>query len=78
MFRSFLDTSIVDQVNKHRSSDAYEYTISWNSLMLNVVFVTKIVTNLAVLEIKDDKFYLLERAPGVSVEEIQKATEGTG
>ena len=39
--------------------------------------VTKIVTNLAVLEIKDNKFYLLERAPGVSVEEIQAATEGT-
>lgn len=39
--------------------------------------VTKVVTNLAVLEIKDDQFYLLERAPGVSVEEIQNATEGT-
>lgn len=39
--------------------------------------VTKIVTNLAVLEIKDNKFHLLERAPGVSVEEIQAATEGT-
>ncbi|WP_272150880.1 CoA transferase subunit B [Tenacibaculum aiptasiae] len=39
--------------------------------------VTKIVTNLAVLEIKDNAFHLLERAPGVSVEEIQKATEGT-
>jgi len=39
--------------------------------------VTKIVTNLAVLEIKDNAFHLLERAPGVSVEEIQNATEGT-
>ncbi|MEZ4857266.1 MAG: CoA transferase subunit B [Flavobacteriaceae bacterium] len=38
--------------------------------------VKKIVTNLAVLEIKDGKFYLLERAPGVSVEEIIAATEG--
>ncbi len=38
--------------------------------------VTKIVTNLAVLEIKNNAFHLLERAPGVSVEEIQKATEG--
>lgn len=38
--------------------------------------VKKIVTNLAVLEIKDNKFYLLERAPGVSVEEIKAATEG--
>jgi 3-oxoacid CoA-transferase subunit B len=35
------------------------------------------VTNLAVLEVTDKGFKLLERAPGVSVEEIQKATEGT-
>ena len=39
--------------------------------------VTKVVTNLAVLEIKNNEFYLLERAPGVSVEVIQNATEGT-
>ncbi len=39
--------------------------------------VTKVVTNLAVLEIKDDAFHLLERAPGVSVDEIKAATEGT-
>ncbi len=38
--------------------------------------VTKIVTNLAVLEVRNGKFYLLERAPGVSVEEIEAATEG--
>ncbi|WP_299105422.1 3-oxoacid CoA-transferase subunit B [uncultured Tenacibaculum sp.] len=38
--------------------------------------VTKIVTNLAVLEIKDNAFHLLERAPGVSVAEIEAATEG--
>jgi 3-oxoacid CoA-transferase subunit B len=39
--------------------------------------VKKVVTNLAVLEIKNNAFYLLERAPGVSVEEIIAATEGT-
>ena len=39
--------------------------------------VTKVVTNLAVLEVKDQQFHLLERAPGVSVQEIQEATEGT-
>ena len=39
--------------------------------------VKKVVTNLAVLEIKDGAFHLLERAPGVTVEEIQAATEGT-
>jgi len=39
--------------------------------------VTKVVTNLAVFEIKNNQFYLLERAPGVSVEDIKNATEGT-
>lgn len=38
--------------------------------------VKKIVTNLAVLDITDDGFLLLERAPGVSVAEIQAATAG--
>lgn len=38
--------------------------------------VTKIVTNLAVLEVVDGSFKLLERAPGVSVEEVKNATEG--
>lgn len=39
--------------------------------------VKKIVTELAVLEIlAEGGFKLLERAPGVSVEEIKKATEG--
>ena len=38
--------------------------------------VKKVVTELAVLEIRDNKFYLIERAPGVSVEEIISKTEG--
>lgn len=38
--------------------------------------VTKIVTNLAVIEIKNNKFHLLERAPGVTVDDIKKATAG--
>ncbi len=38
--------------------------------------VKKIVTNLAVLEIVPQGFKLLERAPGVTVETIKKATEG--
>ena len=38
--------------------------------------VKKIVTNMAVLEVTPDGFKLLERAPGVSVEDIQTATEG--
>lgn len=39
--------------------------------------VTKIVTNLAVLEVTPNGFLLKERAPGVSVEVIEQATEGT-
>ena len=38
--------------------------------------VKKIVSNLAVLEIVNNSFKLLERAPGVSIEEIKEATEG--
>ncbi|MDO5656026.1 MAG: CoA transferase subunit B [Flavobacteriaceae bacterium] len=39
--------------------------------------VKKIVSNLAVMDVlPEGGFRLLERAPGVSVEEIQKATEG--
>ncbi|RXG23125.1 3-oxoacid CoA-transferase subunit B [Leeuwenhoekiella marinoflava] len=38
--------------------------------------VTKIVTNLAVLEVTENGFKLLERAPEVTVDEIKAATEG--
>lgn len=38
--------------------------------------VKKIVTNMAVLDVTPDGFKLIERAPGVSVEEIIAATEG--
>lgn len=38
--------------------------------------IKKVVTDLAFLEIKDGAFHLLERAPGVSVEEIQAKTAG--
>ena len=37
--------------------------------------VSKIVTSLAVIEVRPDGLWLLERAPGVSVEEIRAATE---
>jgi 3-oxoacid CoA-transferase subunit B len=37
--------------------------------------VKKVVTELAVLEVTPKGFKLLERAPGVSVEDIIKATE---
>ena len=45
--------------------------------LTGVKCVKKIVTNLAVLEVIDRGFKLLERAPGVSLEAIQQATEGT-
>jgi len=38
--------------------------------------IKRVLTDLAFIEIKDGKFHLLERAPGVSVEEIQKLTAG--
>lgn len=38
--------------------------------------VKKVVTDLCVMSIENGSFKLLERAPGVSVEQIQAATEG--
>ncbi|WP_414827519.1 CoA transferase subunit B [Alteromonas sp. H39] len=38
--------------------------------------ITRIITDLAVMEVKDGAFYLRERAPGVSVEEIREKTAG--
>ena len=44
--------------------------------LTGVACVKKIVTNLAVLEIVEGGFKLLERAPGVSVQVIKDATAG--
>lgn len=38
--------------------------------------VTKVVTDLAFMEIRDNKFHLIERAPGVTIDQIKAATEG--
>lgn len=38
--------------------------------------ITKIITDLAVLEVKNKAYYLLERAPDVTVEEIKEKTAG--
>jgi len=43
--------------------------------LTGVQCVKKVVTDLAVMELKDGKFHLIERAPGISVEEIQQKTE---
>ena len=45
--------------------------------LTGVACVKKVVTDLAVLEIKEGAFHLVERAPGVSVEEIKSKTEGS-
>ncbi len=39
--------------------------------------IKRVVTDLGYFEIKENAFHLLERAPGVNIEDIQKATEGT-
>ena len=38
--------------------------------------INKIITDLAVIEVNDGAFHLVERAPGVSVEEIRTKTAG--
>ena len=44
--------------------------------LTGVSCVKKIITDIAVIDVTEDGFKLIERAPGVSVEEIIKATEG--
>ena len=44
--------------------------------LTGVSCVRKIITDLAVIDLTEDGFKLIERAPGVSVEEIVNATEG--
>lgn len=44
--------------------------------LTGVKCVKKIVTDLAVIDVTPEGFKLIERAPGVSVEQIQNATEG--
>lgn len=44
--------------------------------LTGVKCVKKVVTELAVMDITPDGFVLLERAPGVTVEEIQSKTKG--
>lgn len=44
--------------------------------LTGVSCVKRVVTDLAVLDIRDNEFHLVERAPGVSIEEIVNATAG--
>lgn len=60
----------------HASKDGASKVLKKCSLPLTGVNCVKlVVTDLAVLELKAGKFHLLERAPGVSVEEIKQKTE---
>lgn len=59
--------------NKHGDSKLLK---SCTLPLTGVGCVKKIVTNLAVLEIVDDSFLLLEKAPGVSINDIRNATDG--
>lgn len=60
----------------HASKTGESKILKKCSLPLTGVNCVKlVVTDLAVLRLEDGKFHLLERAPGVSVEEIKKLTE---
>ena len=58
--------------NKHGVSKILK---SCSLPLTGVACVKKVVTDLAYMELIDGKFHLLERAPGVTVEEIQQKTE---
>jgi 3-oxoacid CoA-transferase subunit B len=60
----------------HASKDGASKILKKCSLPLTGVnCVRLVVTDLAVLKLENGKFHLLERAPGVSVEEIKTKTE---
>lgn len=60
----------------HASKDGASKILNKCSLPLTGVNCVKlVVTDLAVLRLENGKFHLVERAPGVSVEEIKKLTE---
>jgi 3-oxoacid CoA-transferase B subunit len=62
---------------QHTSKDGQSKLLKECTLPLTgVACVKKIVSDLAVIDVTDEGFVLLERAPGVSVDEIKKATEG--
>lgn len=62
---------------QHTSKDGQSKLLKECTLPLTgVACVKKIVSDLAVIDVTDEGFKLLERAPGVTVDEIIKATEG--
>lgn len=70
------DRIIVAMTHTNKAGDS-KLLASCTLPLTGVGCVKKIVTDLAVLEVRDNAFHLLERAPGVTVKEIQEATQGT-
>ena len=65
---------IVAMMHTNRSGDS-KILKQCNLPITGVKCVKKVVTNLAVLEVTENGFELLERAPGVSVDQIKNSTE---
>ena len=65
---------IVAMMHTNRSGES-KILKKCNLPITGVKCVKKVVTNLAVLEVTENGFKLLERAPGVSVDQIKNSTE---
>lgn len=65
---------IVAMMHTNRSGES-KILKKCNLPITGVKCVKKVVTNLAVLEVTENGFTLLERAPGVSVDQIKNSTE---
>ena len=71
---SATENIIVAMMHTNRSGDS-KILKQCNLPITGVKCVKKVVTNLAVLEVTENGFKLLERAPGVSVDQIKNSTE---
>ena len=69
------DNIIVAMLHSNKAGES-KLLINCSLPLTGVACVKKVVTELAVLSIIDGAFHLIERAPGVSVEEIIAKTEG--
>ena len=69
------DNIVVAMMHTNRAGES-KLLSSCSLPLTGVACVKRVVTNLAVLDIKDGAFHLIERAPGVSVQDIIEATEG--
>ncbi len=63
----------MQQVNKHGESKLLQ---KCNLPLTGIKCIKKVVTELGVYEIKNGAFHCIERAPGVSIEDIKNATQG--